>query len=70
MSKLSVVNDAAGKALPLATETNSRTCPQTEVKLQVLYKVIQGVREKLRKQATSDEFVTKKALSAVKCDWD
>ena len=68
--KLPVVNDAAETALPLATKTNSKTYPQTEVKLQVLYKVIKRVREKLRRQATSNEVVTKKALSAVKYDWD
>ena len=70
MSKFPVVNDAVETALPQATETNSKTCHQTEVKLQVVYKVIKGVREKLKKQATSNEVVIKKALSAVKYDWD
>ena len=70
MSKLLVVNNAAKRALGLATETNAETCPQTEVKLQVLHKVIKDVREKMRKQATSNIVVTRKALSAVKYDWD
>ena len=70
VSKLPVANDAAERALGLATETNSKSCPQTEVKLQALYKVIKGVQEKLKKQAKSNEVVIKKALSAVKYDWD
>ena len=69
VSKLPVVNAAAERAVGLATETNFKTCPQTEVKLQAVYQVIIDVREKLRKQAISNEVVTKKALSAVKYDW-
>ena len=34
VSKLPVVNNAAERALGLATVTNFKTCPQTEVKLQ------------------------------------
>ena len=67
---LPIVNDAAESALGLPTKTNFKTCPQTEVKLQAFYKVIKGVREKLRKQATSNETVIKKSLSAVKYHWD
>ena len=43
VSKLPVVNNAAERPLGQATETNSKACPQTEVKLQALYKVIKGV---------------------------
>ena len=64
VSKLPVINDAAERALSLASETNSKTCPQTKVELLALYKVIKGVQEKRRKQATSNEVVTKKAISA------
>ena len=70
VSKILAVNHAAERAFGLATETNSKTCPQTEVELQTLYKVIKGGREKLRQQATSNEVVTKKALSPVKYDWE
>ena len=61
VSKLPVANDAPERALGLATATNSKTCPQREVKLQAIYKVIKGVQEKLRQQPISNEFVTKKA---------
>ena len=70
VSKLPVVNDAAERGLGLATETNFKISTQTEVELQALYKVIKGVREKPRKQATSNKVVIKKALSAVKYYWD
>ena len=70
VSKLPLVNDAPERALGLATQTNSKTCPPSEVKLQALCKVIKGVREKLRKQATSNEVIIKKAPSSVKNDWD
>ena len=56
------------RALGVAIETNSKTCPETEVKLQAFYKVIKGVRKKLRQLETSNEVVTKKALSPAKYD--
>ena len=40
VSKLPVVNDATERALGLTTETNSKTCPQTEVKLQHFTKTL------------------------------
>ena len=69
VSKLPVVDDSAERVFGLAPKTNFKTCSQTEVKLQAVYKVIKDVREKLRKQAVSNEVVTKKALSVVKYDW-
>ena len=51
------------RTLGLADETNFKICPKTEVKLQALYKVIKGVREKLRQLETSNEVVSKNALS-------
>ena len=70
ISNLPVVNDAAERALGLATETNTKAAPKSEEELQALYQVIRGVREKLRATATSTEYVTKKSLAVVTYNWD
>ena len=70
ISNLPVVNDAAERAFGLATETNTKAAPKSEEKLQALYQVIRGVREKLRATATSTEYVTKKSLAVVTYNWD
>ena len=69
VSNLPVVNDAAERALGIATDANVRTAPKSEPQVQALYKVIKGVREKLSKHATSSEVVTKKALRSVVYEW-
>ena len=70
ISNLPVVNNAAERALGLATETNTKAAPKSEEELQALYQVIRGVREKLRATATSTEYVTKKLLAVVTYNWD
>ena len=64
-SKLPVVNDAAERTLGLATEVNTMMAPKSEEQQQAVYKVVKGVRQKLREAATSAEVVTKKALCSV-----
>ena len=70
ISNLPVVNAAAERALGLATETNTKAAPKSEEKLQALYQVIRGVREKLRATATSTKYVTKNSLAVVTYNWD
>ena len=43
------------RALSLAADTNTKTAPESENKLQDLCEVIRGTREKLRTKATSDD---------------
>ena len=69
VSNLPVVNGAVERVLDLAADTNTKTAPESENKLQDLYKVIRGASEKLRTNATSDETVTKKSLAAVNYYW-
>ena len=70
-AKLPGINDAAERALGLATDINTKTAPKSEIQLQALYKVVKGMREKLQKLATSTtELVTKRALSSVDYNWD
>ena len=68
-SNLPVANDAAERALGLATITNTKTAPKSENELQDLYKVNCGVREMLRTKASPVETVTKKSLAAVSYNW-
>ena len=68
-SNLPVVNDAAERALGLATEKNTNTAPKSDSQRQALYKVVKGLREKLSKLATSTEVVTKKSLTSVDYNW-
>ena len=70
LSKLTVVNDAAERALELATEKNTKTAPKSDSQRQDLYKVVKGLREKLNKFATSTEVVTKKALKSIDYNWN
>ena len=70
LSKLPVVNDAAERALGLATEKNTKTAPKSDSQRQDLYKVVKGLREKLNKFATSTEVVTKKALKSIDYNWN
>ena len=70
LKNLSVVNDAAERALGLATEVNNKTASRNEEQLQAMYKVVKGTRGKLRGMATSTETVTKKALSSsIEYNW-
>ena len=69
VSNLPVVNDAAERALGLATDTNTKTAPESENELKDLHKVIRGACEKLRTKATSNETVTKKSLAVVNYTW-
>ena len=69
ISNLPVVNDAAERALGLATDKNTKEAPRNENDLQDLYKVVKGVREKLGNLATSAETVTKKTLITVDFKW-
>lgn len=66
---LPVVNDAAERALGLATDFNTKTTPKSEKQLQALYKVVKGCRVKLQQLATSTEVVTKKLLESVQYSW-
>ena len=66
---LPVVNDAAERALGLATNFNTKTAPKSESNQQALYRVVKAAREKLRSLATSSELVTKKALAALDYSW-
>lgn len=70
LSNLPVVNDAAERALGLATEMNTKTIPKSELQLQAIYKVVKGIRDRLRCLATSTEVVTKKALKSVDYKWN
>ena len=67
---LPIVYDAAEKALGMATDANTAAASKSEEKLQALYKIIRGVREKLSANAISTENVTKKSLPAVDYDWN
>ena len=69
ISNLPVVNDAAERALGIATEKNTKTAPKSDYQCQALYKVVKGVREKLGKSATSTEVVTKKSLNSIDYSW-
>ena len=69
-NNLPVVNDAAERALGLVTEMNTQMAPKSEEQRQALYKVVKGVRQKLREAATSTEVVTKKALCSVQYIWE
>ena len=69
VSNLPVVNDAAERALGLATDFNTKTKPRTGPQVQALYKVVTGARAKLSSLATSSENVTKKSLKLVCYDW-
>ena len=66
ISNVPVVNDAAERALGLATEMNTKQAPKSEDKKEERYKVAKYMREKLKNAATSVETVTKKALKNVK----
>ena len=63
VENLPVVNDAAERALGLATNFNTKTAPKSESSQQALYKVVEAAREKLGSLATSSELITKKALA-------
>ena len=65
LSNLPVVNDAAERALGLATEMNTNRAPKSKDQKQNLYKVVKAVRDQLNKFATSVETVTKKGLKKV-----
>ena len=69
ISNIPVINDAAERALGLATEKNTKTVPKSDFQRQALYKVVKGLREKLSKLATSTETVTKKSLASVDYNW-
>jgi len=64
-----VVNDAAKRALGVATEMNNKNCPKDEMHGQALYKVVKDARRKLYGMATSSENVTKRALSFIEYNW-
>ncbi|KAG0722932.1 hypothetical protein GWK47_043585 [Chionoecetes opilio] len=70
VANLPVVNDAAERALGLATDLNTNKAPKSEEQLQALYRVVKGVREKLHGLATSTEVVTKKSLASISYSWD
>ena len=65
LSNLPVVNDAAERALGLATEMNTNKTPKSKDQKQDRYKVVKAVREELAKFKTSVETVTKKALKKI-----
>ena len=69
LSNLPVVNDAAERALGIATEKNTKTAPKSDCQRQALYKVVKGIRERLGKLATSTEVVTKKSLNSIDYSW-
>ena len=56
------VDDAAERALGLATEMNTNRAPKSKDQKQNRYKVVKAVRDQLNKFATSVETVTKKGL--------
>ena len=64
-SNLPVVNDAAERALDLATEVNSKTARKEKKQLQAMCKVVKGTRKKLLDIVSSSQAVTKGALSEV-----
>ncbi|KAG0719803.1 hypothetical protein GWK47_049718 [Chionoecetes opilio] len=70
VANLPVVNDAAERALGLATDLNTNKAPKSEEQLQALCRVVKGVREKLHGLATSTEVVTKKSLASISYSWD
>ena len=70
VAKLPVINNAAERALGLATDLNTNKAPKSEAQLQALYRVVKGVREKLHGLATSTEVVTKKSLASIDYSWD
>ena len=65
LSNFTVVNDAAERALGLATEMNTNKTPKSKDQKQDRYKVVKAVREELAKFKTSVETVTKKALKKI-----
>ena len=65
LSNLPVVNDAAERALGLATEMSTNKTPKSKEQKQDRYKVVKAVREELAKFKTSVETVTKKALKKI-----
>ena len=65
LSNLPVVNDAAERALGLATEMNTNRAPKSKDQKQDRYKVVKAVREQLNETKTSVEIVTKKGLKKV-----
>ena len=69
LKNLSVVNEAAERALGLAAVVNHKTAPRNQEQLQAMYKVVKGTRKKLHGMTTSTETVTKKALSSTEYNW-
>ena len=65
MSNLPVVNDAAERALGIATNMNTKTAPKSNDQRQDIYKIVKGLQEKFGKIATSTERVTKEALKSI-----
>ena len=55
VANLPYTNDAAEGVLGLATDVSCKTAQKSETELQAFYKVINGTREKLHEQATSDQ---------------
>ena len=69
LANLPVVNDAAERALVLATEMNTNIAPKSKDQIQDRYKIVTAIREKLNCLATSSETVTKKSLKEVEYIW-
>ena len=70
LSNLPVVNDAAERALGIATNMNTKTAPKSNDQRQDIYKIVKGLQEKLGNVATSTERVTKKALKSIDFNWN
>ena len=66
LSNLPVVNDAAERALGMATDRNTKKAPKSKEKKQASFKVVNHMRKTLNDLATSSESVTKRALNVVK----
>ena len=59
---LPVVNDAAERALEMASSMHGPTMPKNEKKIQESFKVVPGIRKAQRSIAKSSERVTKQNL--------
>ena len=62
VKQLSVVNDAAERALGMATSLHGPAMPKDETQKQSLFKVVTAIRKVQGSAATSSERVTKKGL--------
>ena len=65
VKQLAVVNDAAERALGMATSLHGQTMPKNETQIQSLFQVVTAIRKVQGSAATSSERVTKKGLPQI-----